>query len=144
MAFILVQTVTGCRTASGPASASFASEVIPNRSVEEIHAATVKVFREAGYQGAQTGPMTMVFQKEASRLATMSRDGLVAAQSGARTMERVKTELVILDGGAHRLQCEAFMVTGAGDSFFEDEVRMTNLRAGPYRSLLGKVAKQLK
>ena len=77
-------------------------------------------------------------------MESISRDGLVATQSGARTVERVKTELVDLGGGSYRLQCEAFMVSGAGDAFFENEVRKTNLRAGPYRSLLRKVAKELK
>jgi hypothetical protein len=134
----------GCSSTSGPASASFASAVIHHRSPAEIHATTGKVFREDGYAGVQTGPMQMLFQKEASRMASISRDGLVATQAGARTMERVRTELVDLGGGSYRLQCEAFMVSGAGDAFFENEVRKTNLRSGPYRSLLKKVAKELK
>jgi hypothetical protein len=36
------------------------------------------------------------------------------------------------------------MVRNAGDSFFEDESRLTNLRSRPYQNLLGKVAKRLK
>lgn len=135
--------LAGCKSTSGPGSASFASVTIHNHSPQEIHAATGQVFRDDGYAGVQTGPNQMVFDKEASRLATISRDGLIAAQSGARTMERVRTELVDLGGGTYRLQCEAFMVSGAGDSFFENETRKTNLRSGPYRSLLNKVAKKL-
>jgi hypothetical protein len=133
----------GCSSTDEPGSTSFANVVIHNHSAAEIHTATGKVFREDGYAGVQTGPMKLLFQKEASRMATISRDGLIAAQSGARTMERVRTELVDLGGGSYRLQCEAFMVSGAGDAFFEDEVRKTNLRSGPYRSLLKKVAKEL-
>jgi hypothetical protein len=86
----------------------------------------------------------MIFEKEASRLATLSRDGLVATQGGARTIERVRTELVDLGGSTYRLQCQAFMVSGAGDSFFENEVAKTHLRAGPYRSLMKKIGKKLK
>jgi len=134
----------GCRSASGPGSASFASVVIQGRTLGDIVSTTGQVFREDGFIGAQTGPGSMVFEREASRLSTISRDGLVAAQSGARTIERVRVETVALDGDSHRLQCEAFMVTGAGDSFFENEVRMANLRSGPYRSLMNKVAKLLK
>lgn len=140
---LLLLAVSGCKSASGPGSASFASVTIHKHSPEEIHAAAGQVFRADGYAGAQVGATQMVFDKEASRLATISRDGLIAAQGGARTIERVRTELVDLGGGSYRLQCQAFMVTGAGDSFFEDEVRKTNLRSGPYRSLLNKVAKKL-
>jgi len=134
----------GCRSASGPGSASFASVVIQGRTLGDIVSTTGQVFREEGYVGAQTGPGSMVFEREASRMSTLARDGLVAAQAGARTLERVRVETVALGDGSHRLQCEAFMVTGASDSFFEDEVRMTNLRSGPYRSLMNKVAKLLK
>lgn len=137
-------TLAGCRSAHGPGSASFASVTIQSHSAEEIAAVTAQVFREEGYAGGSTGPATMVFQREASRLTTISRDGLVAAQAGARTLERVRAELVDMGGGSHRLQCQAYMVTGAGDSFFEDEVALTHVRSGPYRSMLKKVAKQLK
>jgi hypothetical protein len=140
---LLTLLLAGCSSTSGPGSASFASVIITNSSPTQIHAAAGKVFREDGYAGFQMGPSQMVFEKEASRLATISRDGLVAAQAGARTMERVRTELVDLGGGTYRLQCQAFMVSSAGDSFFENEVRKTNLRGGPYRSLMKKVAKEL-
>jgi hypothetical protein len=140
----LVLALAGCRSLSGPGSASFASVNINHHSVEEIGAATAQVFREDGYAGGASGPLQMVFQKEASRLTTISRDGLVAAQAGARTLERVRTELVDLGGGSFRLQCQAYMVTGAGDSFFEDEVPLAHARSRPYQSLLKKVAKKLK
>jgi hypothetical protein len=142
--FLLALALAGCKSASGPGSASFASVTIKNHTPAEIHAAAGEVFREDGYAGAQTAPDRMLFEKEASRLASLSRDGLVATQGGARTIERVRTELVDLGGGTYRLQCQAFMVSGAGDSFFENEVAKTHLRAGPYRSLMNKVAKKLK
>ena len=140
----LALTLVGCRSASGPGSASFASEIIHNSTPDQIRAATSQVFIEAGYAGGPAGPTQIVFTKEASRMSTIARDGLIAAQGGARTLERVRVELVDLGDGSHRIQCEAFMVSSAGDSFFENEVRKTNLRSGPYRSLLSKVAKQLK
>jgi len=142
-AALLSFCLAGCSSVSGPGSASFASVLIHNHSPQEIHAAAGQAFREDGYAGVQTAPNQMVFDKEASRMATISRDGLIAAQNGARTIERVRTELVDLGGGSYRLQCQAFMVSGAGDSFFENEVRKTNLRSGPYQSLLNKVAKKL-
>jgi hypothetical protein len=36
------------------------------------------------------------------------------------------------------------MVRDAGDSFFEDESRLINMRSRPYQKLLDKVAKALK
>ena len=42
------------------------------------------------------------------------------------------------------LQCQAYVVKDAGDSFFEDEQKLANVRRGPYQSLLNKVANQLK
>ena len=141
---LLALVLAGCKSVSGPGSASFASVTIKNHTPAEIHAAAGDVFREDGYAGAQTAPDRMLFEKEASRLASLSRDGLVATQGGARTIERVRTELVDLGGGTYRLQCQAFMVSGAGDSFFENEVAKTHLRAGPYRSLMNKIGKKLK
>ena len=141
---LLVLTLAGCASTSKPGSASFASVTIHDRTPVEIETAAGQVFREAGYAGGPVGGNRMVFQKEASRWTTLSRDGFVAAHEGARSLDRVRAELVDLGGGTYRLQCEAFHVSGAGDAFFEEEVRLTNVRSGPYRSLLGKVEKKLK
>jgi hypothetical protein len=141
---LLALALAGCKSPSGPGSASFASAIIKNHTPAEIHAAAADVFREDGFAAFQVAPDRMVFEKEASRLASLSRDGLVATQGGARTIERVRTELVDLGGGTYRLQCQAFMVSGAGDSFFENEVAKTHMRAGPYRSLMNKIGKKLK
>jgi hypothetical protein len=135
----------GCGSLGGPASASFASVTIQNRSLEEVVGATTKVFSADGYTGGVSGPGKMVFQKEASRATTMSREGLVATHYGARTLDRVRVEIDSLGGGtSYRLQCQAYVVRNAGDSMLEDEVRLTNLRGAPYQSLLNKVKKQLK
>jgi hypothetical protein len=143
-ALLFVLAVAGCKSASGPGSASFASVIIKKHSPAEIHAAAAEVFQEDGFAAFQVAPDRLVFEKEASRLASMSRDGLVATQAGARTIERVRTELVDLGGGTYRLQCQAYMVSGVGDSFFENEVAKTHMRAGPYRSLMKKIGKKLK
>jgi hypothetical protein len=86
----------------------------------------------------------MIFEKEASRATTLSRDGVAATQAGARSLNRVRVEIIPLASGSHRLQCQAYVVSDAGDSFFEDEVRLTNLRRAPYQSLLNQVKAQLK
>ena len=45
--------------------------------------------------------------------------------------------------GSHLLQCDVFYVRHAGDSFLEDEGRMTLVRTSPYRRMLQEVAKRL-
>ena len=141
---VLLLPGAGCGTLGGPGSASFASVTIQNHSPEEIAAATARVFGAEGYAGGLSNTGQLVFQKEASRATTLSREGLVATHEGSQTANRVRAEIVPLSGGSYRLQCQAYVVRGAGDSFFEDEVRLTNMRSGPYQSLLNKVAKQLK
>jgi hypothetical protein len=135
--------MVGCQSGK-PASASFASVTIPGKTPQEICNAAATVFQENGYQVASLNPSAMVFQKEASRMKSMAYNGVVNTHYGAVTLERVKAELVDLGAGSFRLQCQASIVRGAGDSFFEDESRLSNLRSGPYQSLLNKVAKRLK
>lgn len=134
---------TGCRSLSEPGSASFASVIIKNHSAAEIATVTTQVFTAEGYRGGKSGTGEMVFEKEASRGTTLSREGLAATQQGARSLIRVRAEIVPLSEG-QRLQCQAYIVTGGSDAFFSEEVRLTNVRRGPYQSLLNKVEKQLK
>jgi len=134
---------TGCHLGQ-PGSASFAAVVIEQRSPEEIQAAAVQVFQADGYTAHPNGSGQLLFEKEGTRANNLAYNGVVGTHYGAQTLVRVKTEIVALGGGAHRLQCQAYMVRNAGDSFFEDESRLSNLRSGPYQDLLDKVAKRLK
>ena len=68
----------------------------------------------------------------------------MATQAGAVTVVRVKVELIELGPSSQRLQAHAFMVSGAGDSFFEDEHKLADFRGRPYQRLLDEVAKRLK
>ena len=142
-ALALVLAGGGCGTVGGSGSDSFASVVIANQPTEKIAATTAQVFAAEGYRGGTIGPGEMVFEKAESGLTTVSRDGIAAAQSGARTINRVRVEIVPLGDGSHRLQCKAYMVTGGSDPFFQDEVPLAKIRSGPYQSLLNKIEKQL-
>lgn len=135
--------VGGCQS-NKPASASFASVTIPGKTPEEICNATGAVFQEDGYQVMSLNPSGMVFQKEASRGTSIAYNGLVNTHYGSVTMIRVRAEVVDLGAGSHRLQAQASIVRGAGDSFFEDESRLTNIRSRPYQNLLDKVQKRLR
>jgi hypothetical protein len=134
----------GCRSVSGPAEASFASVTIENHSPAEIANATAQVFGADGYRGGISGPGQMIYEKGASKATTLSREGLTSTYYGAQTINRVRLQIVALSDTTARLQCQAFVVTGGSDPFFQDEVPLTNLRSGPYQSLLNKVAKLLK
>jgi len=131
----------GCRSLNQPASASFASVVIAIRSVDEIRRVTGAVFLEAGYSGLTNASGGMVFEKEGTRKHQIAYGGL-ADDSPVR--ERVRAEIVQLLDGTQRLECKAYIVRHAGDSFFEEEVRLANSRSGPYQRLLDEVLQRLK
>jgi hypothetical protein len=143
VAVIGLSITAGCGTGK-PAGASFASVVIPGKAPDEICRTTAAVFQEDGYRVGQLTPASMLFEKEGSRGQSLAYSGIVDTHYGATTLVRVRAQLVDVGGGSQRLQCQAFMVRNAGDSFFEDESRLVNLRSGPYQSLLNKVAKRLK
>lgn len=144
LAALLALACIGCKSMSGPASASFASVTIKGHSVDEIASVTAQVFQEDGYTGGASGNGQMVFQKEGSKMNNLAYEGVAGSYYGAKTLVRVKADIVGIGSGSHRLQCQAYMVRDAGDSFFEEEQKLTSIRSRPYQSLLNKVAKKLK
>jgi len=135
---------SGCSTGK-PASASFASVVITNQSLSTIQDTTMLVFGEAGYKANRVPDGTMVFEREGSNGDQILYGGLGGAAYGGTVTIRVRAEIVDLAGTeAHRLQCQAYFVRGAGDGVFEDKSRMANFRRGPYQKLLDEVAAKLK
>ena len=135
--------LAGCRTGE-PTSASFASVVISGRSPEQICQTAGKVFQENGYAVGSLSPSGMVFQKEGTQGQSLAYGGVVDTYYGSTTAVRVRAALVDLSAGNYRLQCKAYMVRNANDSFFEDESALLNFRSGPYQKLLDEVAKRLK
>jgi hypothetical protein len=132
----------GCGTGK-PASASFASVEIEGKTPEEICRTAGTVFQEDGYMIGSLNPKEMVFQKEASRSQSLAYGGVADTYYGSTTVVRVRASVVDLGGGKQRLQCKAFMVRKANDSFFQDESAILNIRSRPYQNLLDKVAKRL-
>ena len=135
---------SGCAS-SKPASASFASVVIANQSVETIQDTTMLVFGEAGFKANRTADGAMVFEKEGSRGDQILYGGLGGAEYNGAVIVRVKAEIVDVTGpDARRLQCQAYIVRHAGEGVFEDKQRLANFRGGPYQKLLDEVATKLK
>ena len=140
---LLALALTSCRLGQ-PSGASFASVRIENRSPAQIRQATAQVFQEDGYVGYDAGGDEMLFQKEGTRANDIGQNGFVDSYYGAKTIIRVRAQIVDLGAGAYRLQCQAYMVRNAGDSFFQDQHALTNARRMPYQRLLDKVAQRLK
>jgi hypothetical protein len=135
--------VTGCRLGK-PEGSSFASVEIAGKTEDEICKTTAAVFKEDGYQISTLTPANMVFQKQGSHGQSLAYGGVVDTYYGATTLVRVRAQVVDLGAKGYRLQCQAYMVRNANDSFFEDESRLTNIRRTPYQNLLDEVAKRLK
>jgi hypothetical protein len=134
----------GCGSLGGPASASFASVTIENHSLAEIASATTKAFAADGYRGGMSGASQMVFEKEASRATTLSRQGVVDTHYGAQTFNRVKVEIAAVGETGYRIQCKAYVVRNPGDPILQEEVPLANIRSLPYQSLLNQVKQELK
>jgi hypothetical protein len=134
---------SGCRTGE-PTSASFASVDIPGRTPDQICQTAGKVFQENGYAVRSLSPSGMVFEKEGSQGQSLAYGGVVDTYYGGSTIVRVRAAVVDLSSGTYRLQCKAYMVRHANDSFFEDESALLNFRSGPYQKVLNEVAKRLK
>jgi hypothetical protein len=138
---LLMLAGTGCGTVN-PSAAKFASVTIQNKSRDKIIATAVKVFDAEGFVGGWKGS-GLVFEKESSAGTSLSREGLASTYYGAHTVDRVVMEIVRLSASSYKLQCQAYVVRNAGDSFFEDAAPVSRMRSGPYRELLEKIAQQL-
>ena len=137
--------LTACSSTGKPASASFASVVIQNRSLSEIASATTAVFQTEGYTrygGAADGEMT--FEREASKGKQMAYSGLGGSYYDEAVNERIRAEIVSLGADSYRLQCKAYIIRSADSAFHQEEVPLSNLRSRPYQKLLNQVAERLK
>jgi hypothetical protein len=137
---LIAPAISGCRSIGKPNSASFASVEIKGRTPTEIRDATVSVFRDDGYSTVFAGTTDLVFEQEGSRMNKVAYGDWVG---GSSVYVRVKASIVPLSESDYRLQCTAYMVRNKGTGI-EDEVRLANVRSGPYQRLLKKVAGQLK
>jgi hypothetical protein len=145
LAFFLI-AVAGCSSWNKPASESFASVLITNVSPDEIHKTTIKVFQEADYLSYYRDPTQdlLVFEKEGTQGESYAYNGVVGTQYGQITLNRVKVRFVSRADGSCRVNCQAFIVRDASSRLGGEEIRVSNLRSGPYQKLLDEVAERLK
>ena len=134
----------GCKTTHSEANpAEFVSVFITGKSPQQIASATTKAFHAEGYSGGQERSGQLVFDKRASAGTTFIYEGMVAAGEGNHTVYRARVDIVPMDDGAHRLQCQAYIVKNAGDSVFEDQIPMRRASGPIYQDILKKAARQL-
>ncbi len=141
VALLTTLFLTGCKSSSGGADSGFASVVIRDRSEAQIRQTAETVFKADGYDAFGTPGGRMTFEKRGSRANDLAYGGWIEDRT---TRVRVKAEIVLLPDGAHRLQCQAYMVAHAGDTLFQEEHKLSSFSAGPYRKLLDETARRLK
>ena len=132
----------GCQSPHGQTAGSgnLASVEITGRTTEDIQRMAVAVFTEDYYKLAWQSGGLMVFEKEGSRANNLAYGGLV---SGETVVVRVKLVVEELAPGSHLVRSDAFMVRGAGNSFFEEEVPVHKPRRRPYQGYLDQIKKRL-
>lgn len=115
--------------------------VVTLRYTDEITVRRIveAVFSEAGYEDASFSGEWR-YERKTSTMQQLAHGGWFD-EGGVR--ERVRLKLIPLSEGVYRLESQAMMVRNAGESFFEEEVKMTRLKSRPYQKLLDEVVKRL-
>jgi len=127
----------GCRSTDKPAEGRFASVEIEGNTPGQIHNVAVEVFERDGYQVANKGLDTMVFEKEATKWGNFAYGDW---GGDAPVWVRVKASIVAAGERRFRLQCHAFMVRDRGGAT-EEEIAC--YRSAPYQKLMNEVAQLL-
>lgn len=130
----------GCKSGTDPASVSFASVSIQHSTTDQVKQATLAVFAENGYEVALSKGEQIVFEKQGSAMNQVAYGGWIAGQD---VWVRVPVTIVPLAPGSHRVECRAYMVRNKGDTFFEEEVKLSRVRKKPYQKMLKDVAARL-
>jgi hypothetical protein len=129
----------GCQSPHGWSSNRMASVMIKNQSHELIMTATKDVFREHSYQTLRDGPDEYVFEKQGTGMNTFVYGDL----SGEAVWVRVKLVLHEQSPGETLVECDAYIIRGHGNSFFEEEQKLPKYKSGPYQELLDQIKMRL-
>ena len=135
---LLTVWITSCSTTSG-SSRRWAVVTVKGHEPATIRRTVSEVFAEKGYvENSRRG--SWFYERGTSAVGQLLHGGWFN-EDGVR--ERAKLRLIPLAEDTYRIECEAVMVRDAGDSFFEEETRMTSLKRGPYKKILKEVEKRL-
>jgi hypothetical protein len=141
---LLLALLAGCSW-NKPASESFASVLITNTTPAAVRATTIKVFQESEYHliSTHTNANPIVFDKEGTYGQSIAYNGLVGAHYGQIILNRVKVQLYGRGEGNYRLSCQAFIVQDAGSFTGGHEIKLSNMRGGPYQAILDDIQRRL-
>lgn len=139
--FLIIATIFAacCSSMDKPASASFASVIISNQSLEKIHYAADTVFANNGYQSIRLPNRGQVFEKEATKGEQIAYAGFVGAHEGERTIVRVRMGIQPQGAHAYLLDCKASVVTSPGDFVNEQTFPLFGFQSKPYQQLLDEI-----
>ena len=139
--FLIIAAIfaAGCSSMDKPASASFASVIISNQSLEKIHYAADTVFANNGYQSIRLPNGGQVFEKEATKGEQIAYAGFVGAHEGERTIVRVRMGIQPQGAHAYLLDCKASVVTSPGDFVNEQTFPLFGFQSKPYQQLLDEI-----
>jgi hypothetical protein len=129
----------GCGSLNKPASASFASVIISNQSIEKIKAATITVFTQNGYRQMALPNSELGFEREATRREQIDYAGFVGAHQGEQVVIRVRMSIEPSGVGAYLLGCKAYAVCNPNQPVFESSTALFGFQSGSYQKLLDNV-----
>lgn len=137
MAVILALGGPGCRTAhpETPKTDSLASVVIYGADPLDIRRAAREVFLEEQFMQALTNATLMTFEKRGSVLQDITYGSFLNNESWIRAKLTIKP----LEENQHWLECRVFMVRNYGESFFEEERKVSRFKRGHYQDLLEEI-----
>jgi len=136
---LLLVALTACRSTQ-PASASFASVLVTGSSPAQASEMIQQVFHEQGFITARASFSHIVLEKEGSGWNNFVYGNWT---DKSPTWIRVKADVVPISQTVLRLQCNAFMLRDRL-GLTEEEIKISNMRAGKYQKLLDEAARRLK
>lgn len=127
---------TGCSSTGKRAAVGFASVEIQGNTPGQIHDAAVEVFQKSGFQVANQGFDTMVFEKQGTKWGNFAY-----GDWDSPVWVRVKASIIPVSDAVFRLQCDAFMIRDRGGA---TEEQVACFRSRPYQKLMDEVAERLR
>ena len=127
----------GCRTTDPniPKTDSLAALIIYGADNQDIRKASREVFLEQQFLQTITNATLMTFEKRGSTMDDIAYGSFLNNESWIRA----KLTIEPMDEERHLLECRVFMVRNHGESFFEEEKKLSRFKRGQYQDLLDEI-----
>jgi len=138
---LLILAGSGCQSTSQnrPFASSLASVTVRDRITEHIRQVTMDVFKENQFQVGYAGPEKLVFEKPGSFMNELAYGSWMDSE----VWIRVKLYISRFGDNSHVVACDAFVVRDRGQPAFEEEIKLSKVRRGPYRKMLKEIRDRL-